>query len=264
MPISGGPEIAGFSWESIETSICDRYRCALFIVAEAPRINVVLRILVGKTESRTVPGLPKVLLVDDHKVVAEGLVRLLSERVEIVDVINDGSLVVDAVKRTSPDVVILDISMPNVSGLEAIRQLRAHHIETRVIVLTMHADAALAVEALRAGASAFVLKEASGDELLTALDRVLNGQSYLAASLTKDIVTLMVGAGEPGRVSLTTQQREVLRLIVRGLRVKEVASTLGMSDRSVVAVKQKLMQSLNVHSTAELVRFAVEHRLVSF
>jgi len=196
--------------------------------------------------------------------VAEGLKRLLSERAEIVATVNDGSMVVDEVRRSAPDVVILDISMPHVSGLEAIRQLRANHLDTKIIVLTMHADAALAVEALRAGASAFVLKESSGDELLIALDRVMNGQSYLAADLTKDIVTLMVGAGEPGRVSLTTQQREVLRLIVRGLRVKEVASTLGMSDRSVVATKQKLMQSLNVHSTAELVRFAVENRLVSF
>ena len=217
-----------------------------------------------RKERNELPNLPKVLLVDDHRVVAEGLTRLLSDRAEIVETINDGSLVVDAVRRTSPDVVILDISMPHVSGLEAIRQLRANHLETKVIVLTMHADAGLAVEALRAGASAFVLKESSGDELLTALDRVVLGQTYLAADLTKDIVTMMVGASEPGRVSLTTQQREVLRLIVRGLRVKEVASTLGMSDRSVVATKQKLMQSLNVHSTAELVRFAVENRLVSF
>jgi DNA-binding NarL/FixJ family response regulator len=207
---------------------------------------------------------PKVLLVDDHKVVAEGLVRLLNQRAEIVDTINDGSLVVDAVSKHAPDVVVLDISMPNVSGLEAIRQLKAHHLEPRIIVLTMHADAALAVEALRAGAAAFVLKESSGDELLTALDRVLEGQSYLAAALTKDILSLMVGAGDPTRVSLTTQQREVLRLIVRGLRVKEVASTLNISSRSVVATKQKLMQSLKVHSTAELVRVAVEHRLVQF
>lgn len=210
------------------------------------------------------PGLPRVLLADDHRVVAEGLMRLLSQRVDIVDTVNDGALVVDAVTRHAPDLVIIDISMPNVSGLEAIRQLKAHHLEPRIIVLTMHADATLAVEALRAGASGFVLKESSGDELLTAVDRVLNGQSYLAASLTREIVTLMVGAADPTRVALTTQQREVLRLIVRGLRVKEVASTLGMSSRSVVATKHKLMQSLNVHSTAELVRVAVEHRLVAF
>ena len=207
---------------------------------------------------------PKILLVDDHKIVAEGLVRLLSDRAEIIGSVNDGSLVVEAVTRLQPDVVILDISMPTISGLEAIRQLRAHGLETKIIVLTMFADAALAVEALRAGASGFVLKESSGDELLTALDAVVNGQTYLAASLTKDIVTLMVGAADPSRVMLTAQQREVLRLIVRGQRAKEVAATLGLSPRSIVAIKQKLMQSLQVRSTAELVRYAVEHRLVPF
>jgi DNA-binding NarL/FixJ family response regulator len=209
-------------------------------------------------------GHPKILLVDDHKIVAEGLVRLLSDRAEIIGTVNDGSLVVEAVTRLQPDLVILDISMPTISGLEAIRQLRAHGLDVRVIVLTMFADAALAVEALRAGASGFVLKESSGEELLTALDAVMNGQTYLAASLTKDIVTLMVGAADPKRVSLTAQQREVLRLIVRGQRAKEVAATLGLSPRSIVAIKHKLMQSLHVNSTAELVRYAVEHRLVPF
>lgn len=207
---------------------------------------------------------PRVLVADDHKVVAEGLVRLLSDRADIVDTIGDGDQVVEAVSREQPDVLILDISMPNVSGLEAIRQLRARQLDTPIIVLTMHADAALAVEALRAGASAFVLKESSGDELQIALDRVLSGQSYIPASLTKEILTLMVGAADPTQITLTPQQREVLRLIVRGLRVKEVASTLGLSARTVVAIKQKLMHTLNVHSTAELVRVAVEHRLVAF
>ena len=209
-------------------------------------------------------GRPKILLVDDHKIVAEGLLRLLSDRADIIGSVNDGNLVVDAVTRLNPDVVILDISMPTISGLEAIRQLRANQLDVKVIVLTMFADAALAVETLRAGAQGFVLKESSGDELLTALDAVMNGQSYLAASLTKDIVTLMVGTADPKRVTLTAQQREVLRLIVRGQRAKEVAATLGLSPRSIVAIKHKLMQSLQVHSTAELVRYAVEHRLVPF
>ena len=207
---------------------------------------------------------PKILLVDDHKIVAEGLVRLLSDRAEIIGSVNDGSLVVDAVTRLNPDIVILDISLPTISGLEAIRQLRSHHLDVKIIVLTMFADAALAVEALKAGASGFVLKESSGEELLMALQAVVNGQTYLAASMTKDIVTLMVGAADPKRVSLTAQQREVLRLIVRGQRAKEVAATLGLSPRSIVAIKHKLMQSLQVHSTAELVRYAVEHRLVPF
>ena len=198
-------------------------------------------------------SVPKILIVDDHKVVAEGLVRLLRDRFEIVGTINDGRLVLDYVGRLEPDVVILDISMPNVSGLEAMRQLKEGGFPSKAIVLTMHADANLAVAALKAGASGFVLKEASGEELLTALDVVLNGGTYLACGLTKEIVVLMVGATDPSRAELTTQQREVLRLLIRGLRSKEIATMLEMSTRSVDSIKQKTMQLLNVHSTAELV-----------
>jgi DNA-binding NarL/FixJ family response regulator len=207
-------------------------------------------------------SLPRVLIVDDHKVVAEGLVRLLRDRFEIVDTINDGRLVLDAVSRLQPDVAILDISLPHVTGLEVARQLRKAGGGTRTIILTMHADANLAVEALSAGASGFVLKEASGDELLTALQVVLDGGTYLASSLTREILTVMVGGHEPRGVELTAQQREVLRLIVSGQRAKEIAGTLDISTRSVEAIKYKTMQQLNVHSTAELVRYAVEHRLV--
>jgi DNA-binding NarL/FixJ family response regulator len=207
---------------------------------------------------------PKILIVDDHQVVAEGLVRLLSDRFEIVGIINDGRLVLDSVGKLEPDVVLMDISMPNVSGLEATRQLKQRGFPSKSIVLTAHADAALAVEALKAGASGFVLKEASGDELHTALDVVLNGGTYLACGLTKEIVILMVGDTDPRQATLTTQQREVLRLLVRGLRAKEIAATLDMSTRSVDAIKQKTMQLLKVRSTAELVRYVVEHRLVTF
>jgi DNA-binding NarL/FixJ family response regulator len=209
-------------------------------------------------------SLPKVLIVDDHKVVAEGMVRLLSDHFDIVGTLTDGRLVLEAVCRLHPDVILLDISMPHVSGLEAMRQLRERGIDFKAIVLTMHADAALAVDALRTGASGFVLKESGGDELMTALQVVLAGGTYLAADLTKDIVTLMVDPTDPSRIELTTRQQEVLRLIVRGQRAKEIAGTLEMSTRSVEAVKYKIMQLLNVHSTAELVRYAVEHHLVAF
>ena len=207
---------------------------------------------------------PKILIVDDHRVVAEGLVRLLRDRFDIVDTINDGRLAIDAVLRLQPAVVLLDISMPFVSGLEVMRQLKRRRAEARVIVLTMHADPDIAVAALKAGASGFVLKEASGEELVTAVQVVLEGGIYLASGLTQEVVTLMVGAADPSRVELTAQQREVLRLIVRGQRAKEIASTLDMSVRAVEAIKYRTMQLLNVHSTAELVRYAVEHRLVTF
>lgn len=209
-------------------------------------------------------SLPKVLIVDDHKVVAEGLIRILGDRFEIVDTIMDGRLVLDVVSRLRPDIILMDLSMPNVSGLDAIRQLADHRVECKTIVLTMHADAALAVEALKAGASGYVLKESSTEELLSALHVVLQGGTYLASTLTKDILTLMVGATDPGSVELTTRQREVLRLIVQGQRAKEIAAILEMSTRSVEATKYRMMQALNVHSTAELVRYAIQHRLVAF
>lgn len=208
-------------------------------------------------------SLPRVLIVDDHKVVAEGLVRLLSGHYDVVETIHDGSLVFDAALRLQPDVILLDVSMPNMTGLEAMRRLKSRGT-FKIILLTMHADANLAVEALRMGASGFVLKESSGEELLTAIDVVLRGDTYLASGLTKEIVTLMVGGTDPVRVELTPQQREVLRLIVQGQRAKEIAGALATSTRTVEAIKYKMMQSLNVHSTAELVRYAIEHRLVPF
>ena len=207
---------------------------------------------------------PRVLVVDDHRVVAEGLVRLLGEEFEIVDIVTDGQLAPQAVSELKPDVVLLDVSMPSISGLEVIRQLKQRQLDFRTIVLTMHADAHLAVEALKAGASGFVLKESSGEELLTAVRVVLRGDTYLATGLTKEILTLMVGSPDADDVQLTTEQREVLRLIVRGLRTKEIAAMLDMSTRNVDLIKSKMMHRLNVHSTAELVRYTVEHRLITF
>lgn len=205
---------------------------------------------------------PRVLIVEDHQVVAEGLVRLFAGRADVVGVIGDGSLALPAAARLEPDVIVLDISLPHVSGLEVIRQVRAAGLDARTIVLTMHADAALAVEVLAAGAAGFVLKESSGDELLTALEVVLSGGTYLAAALTREILTLMVSRGNPAVTGLTAQQRAVLRLIVDGRRAKEIADALDISTRSVEAIKYKTMQQLDLHSTAALVRYAIEHRLV--
>ena len=206
--------------------------------------------------------LPTALIVDDHRVVAEGLVRLLSDRFEIAGTITDGRLVADAVGRLRPDILLLDMSLPHVSGLEVLRQLRRLGAAVKTIALTMHADANLAVEALKAGASGFVLKESSGEELLTALQEVLAGRTYLASGLTREIVTRMVAKPDHDRIELTIRQREVLRLIVQGLRAKEIAAALELSTRTVEAIKYRTMQILNIHSTAELVRYAIEHGLV--
>jgi DNA-binding NarL/FixJ family response regulator len=207
---------------------------------------------------------PRLLIVDDHELVIEGLERLLGDRYEIVGKLTDGRDVVDAVSRLRPDVLLLDLSIPHVSGLEVMRRLHARKIPFKAIVLTMHADASLAVESLRMGASAFVLKQSSGSELLRALDLVLRGATYLPAQITKRAVLMMMAGDDPSRGELTTRQVEVLRLIVRGQRAKEIAATLGVSTRAVEATKYRIMQQLQVRSTAELVRMTLEHQLVSY
>jgi DNA-binding NarL/FixJ family response regulator len=208
---------------------------------------------------------PQLLIVDDHELVIEGLVRLLGTRFDIVATLTDGRDVVEAVSQLRPDVLLLDLSIPNVSGLEVMQRLNARKIPYKAVVLTMHADARLAVESLRAGASAFVLKQSSARELEKALQVVLDGGTYLPAQITKHAVLLMVQgtSPSPSGVELSERQMDVLRLVVRGQRAKEIASALRLSTRAVEAIKYRVMQQLKVRSTAELVRFSLENRIVS-
>ena len=206
---------------------------------------------------------PQLVIVDDHELVIEGLVRLLCKQFDIVATLTDGRDVVEAVCQLRPDILLLDLSIPNVSGVEVMQRLTARKIPFKAVVLTMHADASLAVAALRAGASGFVLKHSSGRELEKALQIVLDGGTYLSAQITKHAVLLMVQGAGPAGSELTERQRDVLRLIVRGRRAKEIAATLSLSTRAVEAIKYRVMQQLQVKSTAELVRFSIENRLVS-
>jgi DNA-binding NarL/FixJ family response regulator len=158
--------------------------------------------------------------------------------------------------------MLIDLWIPHLSGLEIISRLRARHVSVKSVVLTMHAEATVAVESLRQGASAFVLKQSSGKELLAALQVVLAGGTYLAPQLTKDAVLFMMGGVDPKRVALNERQQDVLRLLVRGQRAKEVALALGVSARTVEAIKYRIMRLLGVRSTAELIRHSIEHELV--
>jgi DNA-binding NarL/FixJ family response regulator len=208
--------------------------------------------------------LPTVLLADDHVVFTDGVVQLFRGRFDVVGTVADGSLLLEAVARLHPDVVVMDISMPKLSGLEALRQLKTKQDQTKVIFLTMHAEAKLAAEALRVGAKGFLVKESSGAELINAVDAVLQGRTYLTSALTEAVLALTASPADPAAVTLSARQREVLRLIVNGQRMKEIAATLNLSPRTVETIKYDMMRDLSVHSTAELVRYAVEHRLVAF
>ena len=203
-----------------------------------------------------------VLLADDHAIVREGLARLFGEQeFEVVGAVGDGHLLVDAAKRLRPDVIVTDISMPGLSGLDVLARLKTEGLDSKIIVLTMHADASLATMALRAGASGFVLKEAAGEELLAAVRQALQGRVYLTPVLTKDVMERMSGSAESAEPQLTPRQRDVLRLIVKGQRMKEIAANLGLSTRTVETHKYEMMETLGLHSTAELVRYALDRRL---
>src|SRR5687767_698310 len=149
---------------------------------------------------------PRLLIVDDHEIVIEALVRLLGRRFDIIGTLTDGLGVVEEVGRLRPDVLLLDLSIPHVSGLEVLQRLKARQLPFKAVVLTMHADPSLAVAALRAGASAFVLKESSGRELEKAVQLVIDGRTYLSAQITKPAVELMVQGAKADAAALTARQ----------------------------------------------------------
>jgi two-component system, NarL family, response regulator NreC len=154
--------------------------------------------------------------------------------------------------------------MPVLSGLDALRQLKAEGSDAKVIFLTMHADAQLATEAIRAGAYGYLLKHSAGEELITAIQEVLQGRVYLTPLITRDVLTVLIDAPAAGpAVKLTARQREVLRLIVQGRTMKQIAATLQISIRTVETHKYEMMQALGVQTTAELIQHAFEHRLTT-
>jgi DNA-binding NarL/FixJ family response regulator len=203
------------------------------------------------------------LLADDHALVAEGLATLLKGHFDLVGTVGDGSQLIEAAQELRPDVIVADMAMPVLSGLEALRRLKAEGIDAKVIFLTMHADAQLATEALRAGASGYVLKHSAGEELVRAIQEVVQGRVYLTPLLTKDVITTLTEPTTQPPVRLTPRQREVLRLIAEGRRMKEIAATLQLSTRTVETHKYEMMRALGVDSTAALVRYAIEVGLVA-
>jgi DNA-binding NarL/FixJ family response regulator len=204
-----------------------------------------------------------VLLADDHAILAEGLASLLKGHFDLVGTVGDGRRLLEAARELRPDVIVADIAMPVLSGLEALCLLKAEGLDAKVIFLTMHADAQLATEALRAGASGYVLKHSAGEELIRAIQEVVEGRVYLTPLLIKDVITTLTEAATQPAVQLTPRQREVLQFIAEGRRMKEIAATLQLSTRTVESHKYQMMQALGVDSTAALVRYAIQLGLVA-
>jgi DNA-binding NarL/FixJ family response regulator len=204
-----------------------------------------------------------VLIADDHAIVAEGLARLLKENdFDVVGTVGDGQLLFDEASRLHPDVIVTDLTMPGLSGLDVLTRLKADGIASKVILLTMHNDADLATVAMRGGASGFLLKESAGEELLEAIRQALRGRVYLTPALTSGVMERMDSSTPAAAPQLTPRQIDVLRMIVKGQRMKEIAENLGLSVRTVETHKYEMMETLGLHSTAELVRYALDRRLV--
>jgi DNA-binding NarL/FixJ family response regulator len=204
-----------------------------------------------------------VLLADDHAIVAEGLASLLKDEFSLVGSVVSGAELLEAARRLRPDVIVTDLAMPGMSGLDALRRLKADGVAAKVVFLTMHADAELAAEALRAGASAFVVKHAAGKELIAAVHAALRGRTYVTSDLAQDVLETLAEPRTPATRHITPRQRDVVRLLAEGRTMKEIASALGLSPRTVETHKYQAQEALGLKTTADLIRYALEHGLSS-
>ena len=207
---------------------------------------------------------PRVLLADDHTMFSQGLQSLLEDDFDLVGAVADGEALVEAARRLNPDVIIVDISMPVMNGLDAVRQLKKDGATAKIIFLTMHADDRLLAEAFRCGGSGYVLKQSAGEELITGIGKVLAGQKYvtplIATEWAEDLTKRVRGTQ---KLTLTPRQREVLQLVIEGCTMREIASRLGISTRTAESHKYEMMEGLGVETTAELIQYAVKLGLTS-
>ena len=208
----------------------------------------------------------KILLADDHRIVLEGLKNLLEAEYEVVGMVEDGHVLIKEALRLKPDIIIADISMPSLNGIDAIRQIRKEGLNPKVIFLTMHNDALYAKEVLDMGASGFVLKHSASSELITAIQEALLGNTHISPAISQELLRLYKG-DKDGREgvfgNLSLRQREVLQLLAEGKSAKEVARALKISPRTVEFHKYAIMQQLEIKTSAELVHFAIKHGIVS-
>ena len=203
---------------------------------------------------------PRVLLADDHVLLLGAFEKLLAGECDIVGQVSDGRALVEAAEQLKPDVIVLDISMPLLNGLEAARQIKRKLRDVKLVFLTMNEDAELAAEAFRAGASAYLLKRSEASELPAAIRAVMQGRSYITPLVADDLVHALMHAEVPHE--LTPRQREVLQLLAEGRSMKQVGSVLNLTPRTVAFHKYQMMKQLKVKTTAELVQYAVKHHIV--
>ena len=209
---------------------------------------------------------PRVLLADDHSLVLEGFRRILDDQCDLVGMVEDGRALLEAAQRIQPDIVILDVSMPLLNGIDAATQLKKSYPSIKVIFVTMHADADYVRSAFEAGASGYLLKRSAVDELEQAIRAVWAGHTYITPLIAKGLLDVLMTIG-PGqsqqKKTLTFRQREVLQLLAEGRTVKDIAIRLKISTRTVEFHKAQIMEQLNLRTTAELIKYALTHGIVA-
>ncbi len=206
---------------------------------------------------------PRVLLADDHNLLLGAFEKLLAPECDIVGTASDGRTLVVEAQRLNPDVVVLDIAMPLLNGLDAGRQIKQLRSSIKLVFVTMNEDSDLAAEAFRAGASAYLLKRSAASELLVAIREVMKGRSYVTPLITEGLVgSFMDAINRKPSHDLTPRQREVLQLLAEGHSMKQVAALLNVTPRTVAFHKYRMMEQLNIRSSAELIQFAISHHIV--
>jgi DNA-binding NarL/FixJ family response regulator len=198
--------------------------------------------------------------------VVEGLRTLLASEFELIGVVADGRAMVAETLRLQPDLIVADVAMPRLNGIEAFAQIHHELPRVKVIFLTMHEEIAYARRALEAGASGFVLKHAAPSELITAIRAALKGETYIAPALASEILSAMHSGSRSGGdpdCALTPRQREVLQLVAEGRSAKEIAADLAISTRTVEFHKYQMMEALGLHNSPELIRYALRNHLIT-
>lgn len=206
---------------------------------------------------------PRVILADDHAIVLDGLRRILEPEFELVALAHDGRGLVEEVARHKPDVAVTDIAMPLLNGLDAFRHCRDAHSATRFVFLTANPDVGLATQAFRLGASGYVLKQAASEELVGAIREALRGRTYITPRIANEVLQNLMAGGGDTAVELTSREREVLQLLAEGKTLKEAASVLSVSPRTIEFHKNNIAEKTGLKTTAELARYAARQGLVS-
>ena len=207
----------------------------------------------------------RVLLADDHRLLLEAFEKLLQPHCEVVGTVGDGRALLTAARELKPDIIILDIAMPLLNGMVAGERLKQMMPEVKLIFLTVNEDPGFASEAMRIGASGYLLKSSAASEVFHAIEGALEGRTYVTPMIMQDMVTSLANGGQPSAASakLTTRQREVLQLLAEGHSMKKVATILDLSPRTIAFHKYRIMEELSLKTNADLVQFAIKHGFVS-